>query len=270
MGQDRDLTFNGVRLVGDIGLVYSSFTETLPEPKAVYVDVPGGSPVDVSEALGSIYYGNGIHVLTFLLYAETQEERLLKKARVIALLHGKRASYTLSWAGGTYTGRAVVAFEHRWDNVDVVTVTITHSPQWTDTSTHYVYMTATSKGATVATVYDYLQGAFSYTVDVKLAQHGTARLGTGSTVAIENDNTFVNVGTANANGSEKTPLYMTVSDWWVGSLTDGKIILNSTHFPDTIDGEVTTDSDWALSGTNLTCANYSKQRAYVRVTKKGF
>lgn len=264
---ERYITFNGVTTTS-LGLIYSSFTETMPEPKTVYVDVPSLYPVDVSEALGNITYGNGIHVLTFLLYADTQEERLAKKAQITALFHGRRASYTLSWASGTYNGRAAVAYEHRWDNVDVVTVTITHTPYRTSSRSYYVYPTATSKTATTATVYDYLTGGSQYDVSVRLYQSGTARLNNGTTVAI--DNTTVNMGTVQ-DTKGNVPLYIVVNDWWVGSLDDGKLILNATHFPNPTDCEVTTDEDWTRSGTNLACSNYTnQQRAYVSVTARGF
>lgn len=270
MRQDRDLTFNGTRLVADVGLIYSSFTETLPEPRTIYVNVPGGFPVDVSEALGGIAYGNGKHVLTFLLYASSEAERLEKKARIIALLHGNRASYTLSWEEGTYTGRAVVAFEHKWDDVDVVTVTITHDPIRTSTVSYYVYPIATYTSATYAQVYDYLKGAQSYSVSVRTYQSGQAKLGSKSTVTI--DNTTVDLGSVSSTGGDSVPLYVRVTDWWVGELNaSGRLILNPTHFPNPTDGEVTTDSDWTRSGTNLACSNYdAKQRAYVTVTKKGY
>ena len=265
---ERYITFNGVTTTS-LGLIYSSFTETMPEPNTVYVEVPGTHPVDVSEALGSMSYGNGIHVLTFLLYADTQEERLTKKAQVMALFHGRRANYTLSWVNGTYNGRAVVAIEHRWDNVDVVTVTITHAPYRTSSSrSYYVYPTATSKTATTATVYDYITGGAQYDVSVRLYQSGTARLNNGTIVTI--DSTTVNMGTAQ-DTKGNVPLYIEVNDWWSGSLDDGKLILNAAHFPDPTDGEVTTDEDWVRSGTNLACSKYAnQQRAYVTVTTRSF
>ena len=265
---ERYITFDGVS-TQSIGLVYSTFVETVPEPKAIYVDVPGGYPVDVSEALGGIAYGNGTHVLTFLLYASTQEDRLAAKSRIMAVFHGKRAQYTLSWAVGTYMGRASVAFEHRWDNVDVVTITIVHSPMWTDTTSYYVYTTATTKTATTASVTEQLRGAAEYTVSVRTYQLGSARLGSGSVISI--DNTTANLGTVSAGSGDSIPLVISTSDWWIGTINNGKAILRSTHFPNPSNGEVTTDADWTLSGTNLVCSNYSsKQKAYITLSRKGF
>lgn len=124
---ERDVTFNGTRLVQGIGLIYSNFEEVLPEPVTSYVQIVGGDAVDVSDSSGSMGYGMGTHVLTFLLNATDQADRLAKKSQIISLLHGKKANYTLSWVSGTtFNGRGAVQFEHLWDNIDVVTITITY------------------------------------------------------------------------------------------------------------------------------------------------
>lgn len=267
--RERYLTFDGIT-TESLGLVYSSFVETLPEPKTIYVDVPGAYPIDVSEVFGDIVYGNGIHVLTFLLYASTQEERLATKAHIMALFHGKRAYYRLSWVDGRYYGRAAVAFEHRWDDVDVVTITITHDPFWTNQVDYYIYPTATSKSAATASIVEYLSGAEKYSVTVRTYQSGSANFLGKTPIAI--DNSSVSIGTSSAGSDGTVAVLVTVNDWWVGSSSDGARILNSAHFPDPDeDGNVTTDSDWTRSGTNLACSNYtSKQRAYIVAVGKGF
>lgn len=127
---DRTIVFDGTDLVDDLGLVYSSFSETLPVPKVNLVKIPYGTDIDITEALGSVAYGTGTHVLTFLVYGSTEAARLQKKDAAIALLHGKRATYTLSWQQGVaYTGRAKVDVRHLDETVDVLTVTITRSPE---------------------------------------------------------------------------------------------------------------------------------------------
>lgn len=125
----RTMTFDGTDLVNDLGLVYSSFSETLPVPKVNLIEIPYGTDIDTTEALGPVTYGNGTHVLTFLVYGDTEAARLQKKDAAIALLHGKRATYTLSWQQGVrYTGRAKVDVTHLSETVDVLTVTISRSP----------------------------------------------------------------------------------------------------------------------------------------------
>lgn len=125
----RTMTFDGTDLVNDLGLVYSSFSETLPVPKVNLVEIPYGTDIDITEALGPVAYGNGTHVLTFLVYGDTEAARLQRKDAAIALLHGKMATYTLSWQQGvTYTGRAKVDVTHLSETADVLTVTISRSP----------------------------------------------------------------------------------------------------------------------------------------------
>lgn len=122
----RTVTFNGTNLVTGTGLVYLSFSETLPTPKTSFVSVPYGSDIDLTEALGSVTYGTGTHVLTFLAYGATEAQRLSKVSAAVKLMHGKRASYSLSWQpNATYTGRAKVDVTHLFENADLLTVTIT-------------------------------------------------------------------------------------------------------------------------------------------------
>lgn len=126
---ERDVTFNEIELVGDLGLIYSSFSETLPVPKVVMATIPYGTDLDLTESLGEITYGDGTHVFVFLCYGATEALRIAKKDATIALLHGQRSDYELSWQQGvTYNGRAKVDVTHLSELADLLTVTISYNP----------------------------------------------------------------------------------------------------------------------------------------------
>lgn len=126
---DRRLVFGGTDVVEEFGLRYSSFSEELPRPKTCIAQIPYGTDIDFTDSLGPVSYSSGTQVLVFLLYADTEAERLAKKQRLIGMLHGIRSEYQLSWDDGyTYTGRAVVSINHLDELVDVLTVTITRDP----------------------------------------------------------------------------------------------------------------------------------------------
>lgn len=268
---ERDVTFDGVSLVQDIGLTYSQFTEVLPEPAISVIDIPGGNSIDLSaSASGQVGLGLGTHVLTFLLCASSQEERLAKKNRIITLLHGRRASYTLSWTGIPYYGRATVSFEHLWDEIDVVTITILHDTFSSSSQTVTIYPLGSSAGASSATVTYPLTGYYSYDVSVRTWTAGTAKLGSASAVTIDGTSTATHVGTAYQNGASEVNLVVTIGEWWVGTLSDdGRLVLSNSHF--TVGEDAITDGDWALDGTDLKCANYtSVQKASVSVTRRSY
>lgn len=127
--RDRYITFDGTNLKTEYGLIYSSFEEELPEPKVIKVDIPAGLDLDISDSLGVLGYHDGKQTFKFLLYADTEAERLEKKRAIINKLHGKRADYRLSWEQGyKYTGRAKVSVEHLFGNADLITIEIERSP----------------------------------------------------------------------------------------------------------------------------------------------
>lgn len=270
--RERDVTFDGIKLVYDLGLVYSNFEEVPPEPEIVTVDIPGGPAIDLSDAVsGSVGYGMGTHILTFLLCKDTQEERLETKTRLMALLHGRRANYSLSWVEGTYKGRASVAFDHMWDDVDLVTVTIVHDAYATSTETMTIFPGATSSTASTASTTIQLTGADSYEVTARsYTTTGTAKLGSGSAVTLDGSSSYANVGTVYPKGARYVNLTVTLNEWWVGTLTEaGNLTLNSSHF--TVGEDATADSDWSLSGTDLKCASYtSKQYVTAEVKRRTY
>lgn len=137
--RDRYLTFDGTDLKTAYGLVYSKFEEELPQPKVITVDIPAGSEIDITAALGDVAYHNGKHTLTFLVYGETQAERLAKTRGVVAKVHGVLANYKLSWKPYTYKGRGTVSVRHLTEKADLVTISIDRSP-WATASQESVVL----------------------------------------------------------------------------------------------------------------------------------
>lgn len=125
----RTMIFNKVDLVEDLGLHYSSFEEKLPEPKTSYVEIVAGSDIDLTEANGNVSYGDGEHTLVFLSLAETEEERLGTRDKVLTLTNGRKAQYVLDWKGeAEFTGRCTTEVKHLTPLADLFTMTIRHSP----------------------------------------------------------------------------------------------------------------------------------------------
>ena len=126
--RERSLIFDGVDLAEEYGIYYSKFSEELPQKKLVTVQIPYGADIDITDRLGSNGWTNGKHHITFLLYGDTEEERLRAKDRLIASVHGRMAEYRLSWDQYVYSGRAAVSVEHRFENADAVTIDIERWP----------------------------------------------------------------------------------------------------------------------------------------------
>lgn len=202
--RDRYLTFDGVNLKEEFGLMYSSFEEELPEPKIIKIDIPAGLDLDISDSLGVMGYHNGKHTLKFLLYGATEAERLEKKRAIINKLHGKRADYRLSWEQGyKYTGRAKVSVEHKFDNADVLTIEIDRVP-WKLKTTDVIDINSHPSGSYTMT------GSSRYNnVNVKMLQRGSTKIGSNSAVTREAAGTYVLAEDAYGN----TTVTVTVSDW---------------------------------------------------------
>lgn len=125
--RDRTIKFRGTSIKALAK--YSSFQEDMPEPKVFKVDIPAGKDLDITDSLGVVGYHDGRHVLKFLVYGNTEADRLRIKRTLTALFHGKRGEYVLSWEPDRkYVGRAEISFEHKFDNADVATVEITREP----------------------------------------------------------------------------------------------------------------------------------------------
>lgn len=264
---DRNLTFNGVSLK-DLGLVYSTFSEELPSPKILTASIPGGQDVDFTEALGSIAYGQGKHVLVFLMRGETEADRLAVKRRILALMHGKRSTYQLSWVPTTYTGRATVSVAHRWDKVDVYTITISREPWTTSSETLYMTLLPTTHSNPSRWVGVELPPTDRATVKVAGSVAGNAYVKVGNTSTAQQAYAAGTGGTTFSDVETKgvaSYAYAQPSDWWIGQLTKaGNLTVNPEHFTVTQDAE--TDSDWSVSSHDLRCTKYTSNYQRVTVT----
>lgn len=251
--RDRYITFDGTNLKTAYGLRYSSFEEELPEPKVITVDIPAGLDLDITDALGVVGYHNGKHVLRFLLYGDTQVERLEKKRELIALLHGKRADYSLSWDSGyTYTGRAKVSVEHLFDNADVLTIDIDRSP-WKRHSRESVDLIAHPSVSYT------LEGSTRYhTVQAILRQSGTTKVGSNAAVERAAAGTYTLATDLYGN----TVLTFTVNDWLM-YVDEPDLVVNSSKI--SISGtDAVIDSTYTTTNGNIAFADEAKQHVTVR------
>jgi hypothetical protein len=251
--RDRYITFDGTNLKTAYGLQYSSFEEELPEPKIIKVDIPAGLDLDITDALGVVGYHNGTHTLKFLLYGDTQAERLERKQAIIAKLHGKRASYTLSWDSGyTYTGRAKVSVEHLFDNADLLTVEIDRSP-WKTRTRESVDLNA-HPSATYT-----LEGSTRYhTVQAILRQSGMTKVGSDAVVERAAAGTYTLATDLYGN----TVLTFTVNDWLM-YVDEPNLVVNESRI--SYSGtDAVIDADYTVNGTDMVFADEANQHVTVR------
>lgn len=251
--RDRYITFDGTNLKTAYGLVYSSFEEELPEPKIIKVDIPAGSDLDITDSLGVMGYHDGKHVLRFLLYGDTQAERLTNKQAIIALMHGKRATYSLSWDSGyTYTGRAKVSVEHKFDNADVLTIEIDRAPWKTHTRESVDLIAHPSASYT-------LEGSTRYhTVQAILRQAGTTKVGNDAAVTREAAGTYTLATDLYGN----TVLTFTVDDWLM-YVDEPDLVVNSSKI--SISGtNAVIDSTYTITNGNMVFSDEANQHVTVR------
>ena len=257
--RDRYLTFDGVNLKEEFGLMYSSFEEELPEPKIIKIDIPAGLDLDISDSLAVMGYHNGKHTLKFLLYGATEAERLAKKQAIIAMLHGKRADYELSWdTDYTYTGRAKVSVEHKFDNADVLTIEIDRVP-WKLKTTDVIDINSHPSGSYTMT------GSSRYNnVNVKMLQRGSTKIGSNSAVTRETEGTYVLAEDAYGN----TTVTVTVSDWLM--YVDGtNLVVKSGKF--SMDGSNAVIDNipdaYVMEGTDMVFEGEQRQHSTLRFTR---
>ena len=219
--RDRNLTFNGVDLRDTYGLIYSSFEEDMPEPKVIKVSIPAGLDLDITDSLGTIGMTNGRHVLKFLVYGETEADRLEVKRALMALLHGRRAAYELSWDEGySYTGRAKLSFAHKTENADLITIDIDRSPWKTSTALETVELVC---GPTATYV---LTGSVRYhDIKAKLLQSGSTKIGSASAVTRSAAGTYLLDSDAYGN----TQIQVTVDDWPF-YIDNGNLVVNPDYY----------------------------------------
>ena len=104
-----EVTFGGIPLCETYGLIVAHFEENPPEPKTEVVEIPFGTDIDITEAIGPIAFSNRTQTIEFLALCGGEEFRELY-SRLLNLLNGVRESYTLSFDPGyTYNGRWTVA-----------------------------------------------------------------------------------------------------------------------------------------------------------------
>ena len=240
------------------GLVYSSFSEKVPEPKVNKVDIPGGSDLDITEAVGFVAYRNGTHELKFLLYSETQEGRLDAMRRLLGDLHGKYLEYSLSWVDGyTFKGRWTVTVEHRFESADLVTMTIDRYPWRFGSESETLDINAHPTGT------EWMIGSTYYDdVKITLLQTATVKLGLADSQNL-NAGTHTLMETVYGNN----PVVVSNMDWW--QYLDGRNLVVNTAKGYSLSGEdATFGPDWVEVGTDLYCANEAKQHATVEFTRR--
>ena len=217
--RDRYMTFGGVNLKTSYGLIYSSFEEELPQAKVITVDIPAGSDLDITEALGYVGYHNGKHKITFLLYGETQSERLTKLREIVTLVHGVRANYRLSWDGKyTFTGRGKVSVSHLTETADLITLEIDREP-WKMGDVESVDVNCHTTGTLL------LVGSPRFAqVRAKFLQGGTSKVGDAAAVA-----RGVGTYTLASELNMGTTLAFTVDDWLM-YVVEPNLVVNEERF----------------------------------------
>ena len=255
--RDRYVTFDGTNLKTAYGLQYSSFEEELPEPKVIKVDIPAGVDLDITDSLGRLGYHDGKHVLKFLLYGDTEEERLEKKRDLISKLHGKRASYVLSWDDGyTYTGRAKVSVEHLFENADVLTLEIDRSP-WRVGTQETVDVNCHPSGSYT------LQGSQRYSsVSVVMLQGGTTKVGSNAAVTRSGAGTYSLADYLYGD----TTITVTVTDWLY--YIDGtNMVVNPSKF--SLSGSnAVIDDTYTITDGDMAFATEPLQHVTLRYTRE--
>lgn len=245
--RDRYITFDGINLKTAYGLIYSSFEEELPEPKVIKVDIPAGLDLDITDALGLVGYHNGKHVLKFLLYGDTESERLEKKRELIRDLHGKKADYTLSWDSGyTYTGRGKVSIEHLFGNADLLTIEIDRNP-WKVHTRDIIDLNAHPSVSYT------MQGSARYhNIIAKLLQAGTTKIGSNAAVS-RTAGAFILAD--DAYGDTNTTF--TVSDWLM-YVSGAELVVNESKFSMSGTNAVV-DASYTVTDENMAFPDEAKQ-----------
>lgn len=254
--RERTVIFDGVDLCERFGMKYSRFVEDIPQPKTTKVAIPGGADVDITEAVGPVAFSNGTHTFEFLLYGDTQVERLAKKRALFALVVGKYKSYRLSWDPGyVYTGRWSAEVEHFSDNADFVTLIVDRypwkigdPPESIDMNSHLVA--------------EYLMEGSERYANVAIVTRQNA------TVQVGDESAEYSAGSYDlaAQIYGDTLVTVTVGDWW--QYLDGtNLVVNPAKI--TISSEdAAFNSDWVQNGTDLYCENEAKQHSTLTFIRK--
>ena len=252
--RERTIYIDGNDIREQYGLVYSSFSEKVPEPKVTKVEIPAGSDLDITEAVGSVAYHNGTHEITFLLYGNTQAERVVQKQGVISAFNGPMIDYVLSWDGYSYHGRSKVEIENKFDNADVVKLIIDRYPWKTRRDTIDLNCTGIAEHE--------LFGSKEY-LDVDITVRQTASVFVGTLI-----HATYSSGTHRLSSriDSDQPILVSVSDWWI-YIDGANAVINERHM-DLQDTDLALDSDFRRSGTNVLCTKEPLQHAIISYTRR--
>ena len=100
-----EITINGTPFCETYRVVLAHFEEEPPEPKTEKVEIPFGTDIDITDAFGEIAFSNRTMTIDFLALCGGDDFRALI-SRILADIHGKRTSFSLSIDPGyTYNGR---------------------------------------------------------------------------------------------------------------------------------------------------------------------
>lgn len=121
-----DVVFGLLNSRTDLGLTFTHFYQGAPETHTEYVEVPGRTPVDLSELIvGEPWYNMREMTIEFEYLAPDWEA---EKTLVFASLHGRKMDIRFSAdPGWFYTGRCAVEFEVTASTLHV-TVAVTADP----------------------------------------------------------------------------------------------------------------------------------------------
>lgn len=253
--KNRYLVFGGTNLKEEYGLQYSSFEEELPEPKVVKIEIPGGTDIDVTDSLGAMAYSNGTHTLRFLLYGDTEAERLAKKRAIISKVHGVMADYQLSWEDATYRGRGKVSVEHLFDNADLVTIEIDRTP-WKTSGLDSIDINCAPTGTAS------LDGSMKYAdVEAVLQQDASISVSGGAS-------TSYSAGTVSLADELVGDQSVTATvDDWVVRFDEPSATFNQSKF--SVDGDdAVVDSPYTVADGDIDFTDEAKQHVTVQFYRK--
>lgn len=258
--RERTVYIDGEDIREKYGLVYSSFSEQVPEPKVTKVEIPAGSDLDITEAVGFVAYHNGTHEFKFLLYGDTQPERLEQLRNLLGDIHGHYLEYSLSWdANHMYKGRWKVEVDHKFDNADVVTMTVDRYPWRLEVPSESIDINSHPSGVGImsgSTYYD------NITLTTRQA-NVTSKVGLASEQTHPTAGTHSLMETVYGNNH----VTVTVPDWW--QYLDGTNLVVNTDKGYSLNGtNATFGSDWVQNGTDLYCANEDTQHSTLTYTRR--
>lgn len=253
MELDYRVIFDGTDLCEEFGAVLSKFEMEPPEPKVTKVEIPAGSDLDITEAVGPVAYGNGMHRFELVMSGDGLPDRL---RALTTLVHGRMASYTHGCDPGyVYRGRWQVSQVERIAREAVkVTLSVDHHPWRTRRDT--VDLNCTGVG------YHELSGSREY-LDVTLTLRQSAEVFVGTSI-----HATYGSGTHRLSSRMESDdtILVSAGDWWL-YLDGTDMVINDEH-SELQDTDLVLDSDFRRSGTNVLCTKEPLQHAIVSYTRR--